>query len=472
MSKKCSKTILKEAISNYNLFRPDNQSIEVWVHSLKDAVDEELYDDQEQMFIFEINTDKMIHRTYEALLSQQFDNYLQISYTFTPIQDKEYTHSRNLGLFTEVNNDYFRCILKTINDISPEDRYIEGNITVSIPCKFSEKTDDILKCTYRAALVFVSYKANSQAAAQSYTNLKASRDIAISLLQNNHNQITQLVPSGKTRLNTLVRIYNVGCANTVFIQHYTGLNILFDCGIENSTLYDNSKAKIQALDPDVIILSHWHSDHYNLINNYLRNNHLQYIIYNDICKCSDNQLLFTLASIKEKTIDLSITYSSYMFNTWNCDDISLFIGSGLKPTNTNYGYISYHNEINDTGIILCVGTADNYHDRVILPGDVSYYCWPSEKELDLNTVSYLLVPHHGGSVYISDLFKNPNYPRIYVSRNSSYVPISNINNTKAHTYHKTFLEDSLGTYQFSYLKYTSKISSTSCPYYKIRIMRK
>ena len=475
MSRKQSKTVLKEAISTYNLFRPsDNYPIEVWAHYLRDSVEEDLYGENKRNFIFEINTDSMIHRTYDTFLNREFDNYLQISYTFTSILDVNNICPAHQYPFMEIRNDYIRCILKNIDDISPEDKYLEGTITVSLPCRFSEKTDDVLKRTYPAALVFISYDAKTQPAQESYEEWKSTVKIARSLLENNTNQITKLLPSGNSRNNTNIRIYSVGCANTVFIQHYTGLNILFDCGCEDDPQYDNSKSKIQDLDPDIIIISHWHEDHYNLFASYFKNKHFQYIIYNNIQKCENDQLVVDLASVHQKTIDLSqITYSPYIFSVGKCDDISLFIGSGNKPSNPQYGYISYSNELNDIGIILCIGTADDYHNRIILPGDVSYFCWPQTQELNLNTVSHLLLPHHGGSVYTTNLFQNFNYPQIYVSRNQSYVPISDINTTKAHTYHMTFLQNSLmGRYNLSYFKYTSYKLNAPKPYYSVTIMRK
>lgn len=473
MGTKHSKTIFKEAISAYNLFRPaDNRPIEVWAHYLKDSVEEDLYGENKQIFIFEINTDDMIHRTYDAVLSQQFDNYLPISYTFTSVLD--INNIRSSYPFMEIKNDYIRCIIKNIDDISPKDKYLEGTITVSLPCRFSEKTDDILKRTYSAALVFVSYKANTQLAQKTYEEWKTTIKNARSLLENNPKELTKLLPSGEPRDNTCVRIYSVGCANTVFIQHYTGLNILFDCGCENHTQYDDSKSKIQQLNPDVIIISHWHEDHHNLFASYLKNKHFQYVIYNNIRKCSNNQLVVTLASVHKKTIDLSqITYSPYIFSSGKCSDISLFVGSGTAPSNPQYGYISYSNELNDIGIILCVGTADQSHNRIILPGDVSYFCWPHNNELNLNTVSHLLLPHHGGNVYTTTPFQNVKYPKIYVSRDQSYVPINDINTAKARTYHKTFLKNSLmGGYDFSRINYTCQKLNAPHPYFSVTIMRK
>ena len=109
---------------------------------------------------------------------------------------------------------------------------------------------------------------------------------------------------------------------------------------------------------------------------------------------------------------------------------------------------------------------------MILPGDVSYFCWPrgiNELALDRN-LTKLLVPHHGGEVYTYKSYNNTaKYKSIYVSRDGSYVPITNnINPPYVKNEHRKYLEDGMHVYASKFL-YTEHISNASKPYYSIQI---
>ncbi len=117
-----------------------------------------------------------------------------------------------------------------------------------------------------------------------------------------------------------VRIYNAGSANFVAIEDAAGTKILFDCGAEipqteysfNPSMRMDRKrivAKIKenlievlkTIKPDILIISHWHSDHYSILGELIYERPLSKT-WRDIWNEAENIAINKLCDDSETTI--------------------------------------------------------------------------------------------------------------------------------------------------------------------------
>lgn len=467
---------LTTAVETFNFFHPiNNNNVEVWAYPLKNAIENNIYENGELIFDFEIYTDEIIEYEYPFFNTNNFSKHIPISYIFTSIIEEKDTRSNMVLAFKEFRKEYTRCILKNINDVKKSDcLYLKGTITILAPFSFADSSAPVLKQSYPVALVFNNGSA-SAAAQNSLEKIHSINRTSNSILNNTsmHSDKIKPLTSKEDAGLTYVRIYNVGCANTVCITHHKGKKILFDCGYDTQTAtYENTKNYITAnIQPNIIIISHWHRDHYNILSE-LDYSNLEYIIFNGLENCPQNIRDNILTPFASKIIDLSQEpYDSDLLIKKGYDGIKLFIGTNSVPTSNQYGIIPHPDDvrINDSGIILCVGNLKQPFNRIILPGDASYYSWPAVPELKLDqSLSRLLVPHHGGGVYAAPGFNNQaKYKKIYVSRNSKYVPIFDCHLPNIDTCHIDFLEKGMHKKAKDFL-YTKKLSSNR-PFYEAQI---
>lgn len=469
---------INTAVQTFNFFHPTvNNNIKVWAYPLKNAIENNIYENGELIFDFELYTDKMINYKYHCFKKNNFSEYIPINYTFTAITEKKDSHSHAVAAFKEFREVYTRCILKNINDIKKSDiLYLKGTVTASSPFTYPEGTSQVLKQTYPVALV-LDNNSSSTIAQNSLKHLKEINNKSNTILSSTPMYPERIQPLNPQKCSllpyTYVHIYNVGCANTVCIKHHKGKTILFDCGYDTrSPIYEKTKNYIKKnIKPNIIIISHWHRDHYNILPE-LDYSNLDYIIFNGLENCPQEIRDDILTPYASKAVDLSLGgYTPDLLINKGYDGIKLFVGTDAVPPSNNYGIIPYPDSIhlNDSGIILCVGSLQQRYNRIILPGDASYYSWPNEPELKLdNNLSRLLVPHHGGGVYAAQNFNNQlKYKKIYVSRNSKYVPIFDCHLPDIDTCHIDFLEKGMhqSARQFLYTKdlYPNK------PYYEAQI---
>ena len=479
MKEKKIRTQLKAAFNTYNFFQPQtNKNIEVWAYLLRNSIEDDIYGENTRIFDFELYTDAMIRYDYEHFTNNDFSGFIPIGYTFTSIMENSTSEAdKNSRIFREFSSRYIRCILKPIDELTASDKiFMEGTVSISAPFTFSEDTSDILEQFYHAALVFIDSTPYS-AAQDSLIALNTVNDSANAIVNNSLNQFNSREANADHPYPyTYVRIYKVGCANTICIKHHSGKTILFDCGldIKNPVKYAITKNHIiKNIKPNVIIISHWHKDHYNMLEE-LDLSHLECIIYNgrNLCPWQIKSKILAPLTLKGKTVDLSkIAFTPDCLVNNGYDGVKIFIGKGSTPTSNQYGIIpkSYNTTINDSGIMLCVGNLKLHFNRIILPSDVSYYNWPDAPELKLDLyLSRLLVPHHGGSVYAAPNFNNPApYKRIYVSRNEQHVPITDCHKKpNIDTCHVDFLQKGMHMASSNFF-YTDSLSTK--PYYETRI---
>lgn len=253
---------------------------------------------------------------------------------------------------------------------------------------------------------------------------------------------------------SFIRIYCVGSANCILINYDDGRSLLFDCGIDVNEIYQRKYARskeeiISKLSPTAVVISHEHRDHYNLfcdINSIMSSLELlvrkadnDSSIYDNI----RNSLLSARGSYKEKVVFDSID-KDYLINK-GYEETYIYMGTGaVPPPDRDLGIMSYDNSINDSGLILVVKHGKH---TVILPADVSYYSWPDEAKSEIDNATEIVLPHHGGAVYIDDCGNIKSNASLYMSSRRLGNEITDLNGTGSKNgkgyviMHKTFIDN-------------------------------
>lgn len=413
----------------------------------------------------------------EFLNSNEWDNYISSRYLFSA-ELNETEKQQYQSLLDSVDENNFACVKIIEYDYmpSPDEHIIRGNLEIIIGERVVTEGLDI-PFSIRASICWTNNTVSMQGNGNAATIARGN----ITSINNGINRLNSELPpmgvGGDDGSNHgKVRIYNVGSGNMVSYLQDDGRSLLFDCGasytkVGNSftgiTQYDRTKNHvINYVKPNYIIISHWHLDHYVYIDMIKRDN-LQGIVipnYDNV----DYSFKIKVQSFGKPIFNLgNIPFDENFISSLGFPKVKIFKGLGLTaPANGNHGVIYYSNRaIDDNGLLLSIG--DGYQ-RIILPGDCSYYSWPQAPELDLSNTCKLLVPHHGGHIITKAFAQNNNkYRDIYVST-SYQPPLKDLNNTKGNTHHGSFIRGvypnvkSTTTYHFT-------CNCSNIPYYEITI---
>ncbi|WP_026664867.1 hypothetical protein [Butyrivibrio sp. FC2001] len=217
-----------------------------------------------------------------------------------------------------------------------------------------------------------------------------------------------------------VKVFNVGQANAVYISMNNGKAFFFDMGAPNKTysVYNRSKKKRiyysnrdynllngstkysyisekngqlnNTINPDFVIISHWHTDHFDGYENYISDASDCVWIAPELtnhCSKSCFQLAKKLA-LKKRLYLFPDHYNKLLYNNlfgdieiWGGKD---FLVNGQREDN-----------INNHGISIRIKNA-------LFSGDSQYRCWNDNLKLDLDDLAIIVAPHHGSYVYQSD----------------------------------------------------------------------
>lgn len=213
--------------------------------------------------------------------------------------------------------------------------------------------------------------------------------------------------SGKAEYN--IDLYRVGNANTSVVTHSLNKeSLIIDCGRERnsnySSKYSASEREIQTLNPEYIVISHNHIDHFNLL--YINASVLAinfgigisslkkiYMVENNI---TGHPSHFSLSLLKahfgaKLTIIPFMALDGASFIS-ALPEVKMHMGTCNNPSLCVYPYPSYQE--NDSGLIISISNMK----RIIFAGDCSYEFFPPN--VRLNSANYIVVPHHGGKVVL------------------------------------------------------------------------
>lgn len=207
-----------------------------------------------------------------------------------------------------------------------------------------------------------------------------------------------------------VYLYTVGDANTTqIVNTQTKESLLVDCGIERDinyrSLYSQAENDIKMLNPEYILLSHNHEDHYNLlfisgaaqsialgINNMPA---LKQVIITDVHSGSLSQTIIK-SLLGKKLILLNSNIHNYQYVLSGAFP-NVYVEFGICPgLNSCIGGFQSSLE-NDTGMIVSIKNNKNF----VLTGDCSFDFIPAA--VGLSDADCIVVPHHGGKVMMNHM---------------------------------------------------------------------
>lgn len=233
-----------------------------------------------------------------------------------------------------------------------------------------------------------------------------------------------------------VYLYTVGDANTTqIVNTQTKESLLVDCGIERDinyrSLYSQAENVIKMLNPEYILLSHNHEDHYNLlfisgaaqsialgINNMSA---LKQVIITDahsgslsqtiIKSLLGNKLILLNSNIHNYQYVLSGAFPNVYVEFGNCPGLNSCVG-GLQSSLEN-----------DTGMIVSIRN----NKSIVLTGDCSFDFIPVTA--GLSDADCIVMPHHGGKVMMKNKISLKNncvpivssgFPALYPNTSPGY----------------------------------------------------
>lgn len=211
-----------------------------------------------------------------------------------------------------------------------------------------------------------------------------------------------------------IYFFNVGQGNTAFLR-YNGLNIVIDAGSLQQNLsfnaLDNFFKQKGIKQVDLVIISHFHSDHVNAIPKLIKGYNVKEVVYS---LPKDKNTLFenVLNSLKEKGIKLTVVESGKEFTIKNIN-FKVYSPSGnytIEDSDiTNANSMVLQIEIEDKKFLF-MGDATKNTEEYIL------------KENNLEDVYLLSVGHHGSKTSTSEEFLKEITPEIAIisSKESVY----------------------------------------------------
>lgn len=224
-----------------------------------------------------------------------------------------------------------------------------------------------------------------------------------------------------------INLYTVGDANTSLItNNNTRESLLVDCGIERNVnyryLYSQAESEIKMLNPEYVFISHNHEDHYNLffvngavqslvlgLNN---NTSLKKVVLRDTSgACLSQTIIRGLLGTKLLLLNTSVFNYKYAISN-DFPNVFIEFGNCPDPSRCVANAPSYYE--NDTGMILYV----HNRKKVVFTGDCSFDFIPTS--VNLSDADYIILPHHGGKVVMSNT----------ISLKSQCVPIVSSGFTK------------------------------------------
>lgn len=448
MTKNDARIMLRSISNELNLYHPTkNNEISAFAHYIKNSVDpEEATRNGEEFFCFEIFTNEILER----LKSNQVSEDSHFSYIFsTWLKPDTESYCAMKALSERASKNLFEVKIKEKNSVTTNNSTsINGRLFFNYPIPYKYRTDEIMPLYYEVALI--PSDATLGKSTYEFHNEPNNNAIFISESGNNHNINTDTSISFEdSSIDSIeAKVYKVGGANTVYLDYSNGKSILLDCGIDtyDDTPYATSKQHIMSSDvqPTMIIITHWHEDHFNLFFNidkarletilvmgYPYNN---YYMQSYLDSLPQGMLYYMPPSNVDKMWLIQKGYP----------ETYLFQGLNKKPAPTQFtqlGAINYDNSENDSAIILAIGPSCN---RFISPSDVSYYSWPNYPELELSKTKYLLLPHHGGHVY-TNIVTAKTQRFATVIKSSNFIQLKDLSTTQGKTFHSSYIDGVFGS---------------------------
>lgn len=198
-----------------------------------------------------------------------------------------------------------------------------------------------------------------------------------------------------SQTNRLEYAVDYGIPRDDYINDERTVNDIYGGQIENNKV---DYSYICNLNPQTVLISHWHTDHYNglfLLNKrtienmvVFAPNYIDCSVYGHSSTSEDNENLRLLINYLEKNNRIYCLSNSLSISNNNNSKVKISV---TKNTNSN------KNNWHGNGLLINIcGKSKN----AVLPGDCDFADWPSQLQND--QYDFIVIPHHGSETSISE----------------------------------------------------------------------
>ena len=477
------KKYVKEIKTEFKPFHPtDNDDVLVYARLEESVIDHTGNYEQdpqskkvvENRYLYvELFTPEMLDYNFKHFVNDEIDEYRHISYTFSATVPVGSLGSEMFSVLRneQDKNGYVPCKLKNMNSLFPRNSiHIVGDLILGCGIPALPQLESIQPILTSAVLCWERDSISTDDSIKEKLEILGKTLDEIINNPDKYNNFMDEKPEpdllGTPDKSTVVKVFNVGDGNTVWIEQ-DKKSILFDCGYKYDSYHQNNFAHTinyasKKIHPNTIAISHWHADHFLLLRLF-HDDQLEHFIVPDLINLTTYVKTF-IASHTELVIDMSKENDpENIFSSIGYSGITYYKGTAVPMTPpiqppATQGTIAYDNTINDASYIMCLHGKKH---SMILPSDASYYYWPYHMSPSLDDVDYLLLPHHGGCIYTSATVTNTSKnKKVIVS--GTFNPINDIKLYGSNTKNATFPSQAMNMPVTSFV-YTNT-TPTQSPY--------
>lgn len=343
---------------------------------------------------FDVYSERLLYQLMDYALSPGLTNIPLFSYQFETVVGKESNVYKEIKTAAQMNNGWLEAILCDKNE---HDCTFYGQLVWQ--CGDVEYSEVGIKMQYgiSSSVMHIINRTTD-----GFNNKILGSTTLFDIMNANDDS------SNPTSYD--VFLYTVGEANTTqIVNTRTKESLLVDCGIERDinyrSLYSQAENVIKMLNPEYILLSHNHEDHYNLlfINGAAQSialglsnmSALKQVIITDAHSGSLSQTIIK-SLLRNKLILINSNIHNYQYVLSGAFP-NVYVEFGTCPgLNNCVGGLQSSFE-NDTGMIVSIRNNKN----VVLTGDCSFDFIPAVA--GLSDADYIVVPHHGGKVMMNHI---------------------------------------------------------------------
>ena len=348
---------------------------------------------------FDVYPKKLLYGLMDYALTPRPHKIPLFSYRFETVVDKESYDYKEIKIMAQRNNGWLKA---TLCDKDEKDCIFYGQLVWQ--CGDVEYSEVGIKMQYG---ISSSDMHDINRTTDGFNNKNTESTTLFDIMNANEDS------SSDTSYD--VYFYVVGDANTTrIVNTRTNESLLVDCGIERNITYRcqyvQAENIIKMLNPEYILISHNHEDHYNLLfvsgaaqAVALGFNNASAIKQVIITDAHSGSLSYAIIKniLGNKLVLLNPNLHNYQYILTKAFP-NVYAEFGICPgLNSRVGGFQSSLE-NDTGMIVSIKNNNN----LVLTGDCSFDFIPAA--VGLSDADCIVVPHHGGKVMMKNIISLKN----------------------------------------------------------------